>query len=314
MEIKNVAILGAGAIGSMIADKLEQKFGADFYLIADGWLAEPLKKDGLIVNGRPFKPAVIENREMKPERLDLVIVTVKNFHLPDTIKLMKKVIDRNTVILPLLNGVYAFNELTANFRENQVLCGIIVKTDADRDKEGNIIYTTTGEIQVGEGKAEDCDAAKSIVAFLKEAGLNSSHYENIRYMQYRKWMLNVGVNQVSALTGAEFGAFQVIPEINQLMEALMNEVREVAAAEGIPLKEEDVKELIAFTSQYPKDKKTSMLQDVLAERKTEIDYFAGDVIRYGKKHNIPTPYNHALYLAISARERVYLGKSESYLA
>ncbi len=309
MEFKNVAIMGAGAIGSMIADSLEKTYKDNFYLIARGWLAEPLVKDGITANGRNFKPGVLENREMVPGKLDLVIITVKNFHLASCIPELREMIDDSTVILPILNGIYAFDTLTREFPNNKVMCGIMVKTDTHPvGKPGEAIfeYTTTGEIQVGEGKTEDKDAAQSVVSLLKNAGLNSNYYENIRYMQWKKWMLNIGVNQVSALTEAEFGLFAKIPEINELMRGLMNEVLSIAKEEGIPLTEEDREELIGFVAKYPDDKQTSMLQDVLAKRKTEIDYFAGDVIRYGKKYGIATPMNEALYLAISAKEKVYM--------
>lgn len=305
MDMKKVAIMGAGAIGSMLADHLENTYGADFSLIASGWLAEPLKKDGLTVNGRNFKPAVIENRSMMPERLDLLIITVKNFHLAGAIQELKEMIDEHTVILPILNGIYAFDTLTKEFPNNVVLCGIMVKTDTHMEG-AEFKYTTAGEIQIGEGCPEEVDAAKSVVEFLQKSGLNSHYYDNIRYMQWKKWMLNVGVNQVSALTEAAFGLFAQIPEINELMRELMNEVLLIAKAEQIPLTEADREELIAFVAKYPEDKQTSMLQDVLGKRKTEIDYFAGDVIRYGEKHGIATPTNRALYLAISAKEKVYL--------
>lgn len=310
MEIKNVAICGAGAIGSMIGDRLEKKYGSDFYLMCKSdFLAKPLEEDGLTVNGRNFKPVVIRSKANMPGKLDLLLITVKNFHLPSTIEDIRDIIDENTILLPIMNGVYAFNTLTQEFPNNKVLCGIMVKTDTHPVGPGMTDYTTTGEIQVGEGKPEDAETAEAVYQFLAAADLCSCHYPNIRQMQFRKWMLNVGVNQVSALTEANFGEFQKIPQIFDLMRKLMNEVREVADAEGIGLTGQDIEELIEFTRKYPDDKQTSMLTDVLEKRPTEIDYFAGDVITYGRKHGIPTPYNDALYDAIKAKQSVYLGRA-----
>ncbi len=312
MEIKNVAVFGAGAIGSMIADKLEKKYGADFYLMCSNpVLKKPLVEDGLHVNGRAFHPFVIGSRQECPEKLDLLLVTVKNFHLPSSIEDMKQIIDSHTIILPILNGVYAFNTLTKEFPNNTVLCGIMVKTDTHPVGGNKTVYTTTGEIQVGEGKPEDHEKANAVVSFFKAADLNSNYYKDIRTMQFRKWMLNIGVNQVSALTGANFGEFQEIPEIFDVMRRLMEEVKEVANAEQIPLTDQDIEDLIAFTQKYPADKETSMLQDIKAERPTEINYFAGDVLYYGQKHHIATPYNQAMFDLITAKQAVYLGRKKA---
>ena len=309
MAIKTVAIVGAGAIGSMISDNLELAYGKDFYLFCkNDFLAAPLKADGLTVNGRSFKPVVIQSKADMPEKLDLAIITVKNFHLASTIEDLKTVIDGRTVILPLLNVVYAFDTLTREFPDNHVLCGIMVKTDAHPVGPGLTAYSTAGEIQVGEGRPEDAELAKEVSAFVNVNNLESNYYPNIRHMQWRKFMLNVGVNQITALTRAEFGMIPKVEEIPDAMRLVMHEVLEVANAEGIDLHESDIEELIEFTHKYPEDKQTSMLTDVLEQRPTEIDFFAGDVIRYGKKHGIATPYNEILYYVIRGLQKVYLAK------
>ena len=94
------------------------------------------------------------------------------------------------------------------------------------------------------------------------------------------------------------------------MKISMDEILQIAKCEKINLTEQDRDDIIEMLINYPPHKKTSMLQDIEALRPTEIDYFAGTVVELGKKHGIPTPVNYTLYLAIKAKERVYLDKKQ----
>jgi 2-dehydropantoate 2-reductase len=85
----------------------------------------------------------------------------------------------------------------------------------------------------------------------------------------------------------------------------MNEVLTIAKALNIDLRKEDIEEFVALMDHFSPFGKTSMLQDVEAKRKTEVDYFGGTVVELGKKLNIPTPVNHVLYCIIKSLEELY---------
>lgn len=309
MSVKTSAILGMGAVGSAVASYLFSRYSNDFYVIATGDRAKRLAKQGMIVNNINIMPQIMEKRDAFSERLDLVIVTVKNYDLQSAIDDLSMVIDKHTVILPLLNGVTAVDRLKAAFPKNKVLFGIILRTDAERIGH-RVTFSTTGEIQLGDDIGSDSSQAQAIGQFLSNAGLYANIYLEMERMLWRKWMINIGCNQVSVVAEAEFRYFRVVPEIVELMRVLMNEIVSIAAAENVYITEKDRDEVIEIILDYPPHKKTSMLQDIQAMRRTEIDYFAGTVVEYGKKHRIATPMNYALYLAIKARENVYLYKKE----
>jgi 2-dehydropantoate 2-reductase len=107
-------------------------------------------------------------------------------------------------------------------------------------------------------------------------------------------MLNVGINQASAVLRAPYGAFAVEGDARSLMNALMSEVFLAAAAEGVELDESDLSRWYAVLDRQPVDGKTSMHQDVEAGRPTEVGIFAGEVVALGERHGIPTPYNQAM--------------------
>jgi 2-dehydropantoate 2-reductase len=123
-------------------------------------------------------------------------------------------------------------------------------------------------------------------------------------------MVNVGVNQTSALLRLPYRAFKqkspfVIREACEILESAMNEVAAVAAAEGISLGKADIEKWFGNVDLLGDDGYTSMAQDVLAGRKTEAELFGLTVMEYGKKHGIPTPVNETLYRALRAVEQSY---------
>ncbi|MFP4393243.1 MAG: ketopantoate reductase family protein [Desulfohalobiaceae bacterium] len=124
-----------------------------------------------------------------------------------------------------------------------------------------------------------------------------------------KYMINVGVNQVSAVLRAPFGIFQESPEARELMQEAMQEVLEVAQARGIQLGGEDISSWLQILKTLnPKDK-TSMCQDVLAGRKTEVEMFSGILLQLGQEMQVPTPLNHYLFKCLRAVEQSFSASS-----
>ena len=276
----NIGIIGMGAVGGAISTYLYDTYKDNFYVLAIGTRAEKIIKNGVIVNNQHFFPKVLTGKNDKP--LDLIIVTVKNYSLSDTIKDMKFFVNNNTIILPLLNGISARDELKAAFPDNKVLYGIIIRTDANRTSN-NITFSTTGEIQIGyENNQSISEDLNKIYKTLAATGLNVKIYDDMKKMLWRKWLVNIGANQVSVESSAEFEYFGKVPEIIELMKISMDEILEIAKCENVNLTKKDRDEIIDILINYPPYKKTSMLQDIEANRQTEIDYFAGKVVELGK--------------------------------
>ncbi len=116
----------------------------------------------------------------------------------------------------------------------------------------------------------------------------------MRHEMWWKFMVNVGINQASAVLRAPYGAFRADGDARSLMLALMDEVVAVSAAEGVPLGPGDIARWDAVLAGQPAEGRTSMHQDVEAGRRTEVDIFAGRVVELGARHGIATPYNEAM--------------------
>ena len=115
-------------------------------------------------------------------------------------------------------------------------------------------------------------------------------------------MINVGINQASAVLRAPYAAFQTSQEARDLMESAMREVMAIAKEAAVDLSEKDIEDWYSVLSGLSPEGKTSMLQDVEAKRKTEVDMLAGRVIELGKRYQIPTPVNEKILRSIKEIE------------
>lgn len=305
MAIEEVALIGTGAVGGVYAKYLHANYGEKFYVVANGNRKEKILQNGIKVNDQVFHPQVISS-DLRNKKMDLIIFAVKNYDLEQAIKDIKSFVTQNTILLPLLNGITASDRLKAAFPESKTMLGLSMGIDAIRTIDG-IVNTDDGVIQFGyEDNTVLTQDVVEVEQYFNKAGIKAKVFADMKRMLWRKWMLNVGVNQASAITDAKFKYFGQIEELLTLFREAMLEVLEIARASNVNLTMEDVEQIEEVIVNFTPDGKTSMLQDVEAKRRTEIDYFAGTVLEYGKKLNIKTPINHVLYLALKAKEKIFL--------
>lgn len=301
--IKNIGIVGAGSVGSVLISHLFPAYKDYFYLLAAGDRAERLRKNGICINDQILTPLVISDASQDIP-LDLVIIAAKSYSLDSVIQDIRPLIQKDTVILPLLNGITATDRLQEAFPDNRVLYGVMIRTDAHRTGH-KVYYTTPGEVQLGYAFNNPVKPeVTEVCECLRAADINANIYDDMKRIQWRKWMLNTGGSQAAVEIGVECGYFEQVDEIVEIIRLCIDEIVQLAKAEKVNITEQDRDDIITFLLGYPAHKKMSMLQDVEAGRPIEIEEYAGTVIRLGKKHGIPTPANRFIYLSIAAKKKV----------
>ena len=301
--IKTVGIIGAGSVGSALMYEMYKRDPENVYLLATGERAARLAAKGISVNNEVFSPKLYSDPS-QGIHIDLLILAAKTYSMDSVIEDIRPLIDKGTILLPIENGITTSSRLESEFPENRVFYGVVLRTDAHRMSR-RVYFRTLGEMQIG--YADNHDPKPEVTEAyerLKELGINVKVYEDMRRAKWRKWMLNTGASQMAVEVQAECGFFGQVEEVRSLMKMLMDEILELAWAEGVNLTEEDRDDIIEILVNFPPDKKMSMLQDYEAGRPIEIDEYAGEVIRLGRKHGIPTPANEILYLAITARQKI----------
>lgn len=308
MEIKTAAVIGMGAVGSVYAKRLFDRYGKRFYAIAGGARAQRLRLTGVTLDGETFFPLVREP-EGQDAPADLLLVCVKNYQLEAAIEEMRPFVGNQTLVLPLLNGVTATDRLRAAFPEATVFCGLAMALDAVRTRDG-VVHSSDGEIHFGmEDTMRFLPQATAANQFLCGAGLQTHVYPHMQRAVWKKWMLNVGLNQVSALTGAAYGDFIRLPDVMGLANSAMREVVSLAQAAKVELNDADIEAIPPIVARLLPAGKTSMLQDMEAGRRTEVESFSGTVLALGRRYGVDTPVNALLYRLLTAKEAV--GRTET---
>ncbi|GFO60199.1 2-dehydropantoate 2-reductase [Geomonas silvestris] len=288
-----VAIIGAGALGAIYGSLLFQADPASVYFIAGGERGQRLSRDGVVVNGSRFAIPVRTPDEATP--VELVIVAVKYHQLPQALAELRRAVGPHTVILSVMNGIDSEERLGEEFGPEKLLYGLSLGIDAVR--VGNeVSYRNLGRIVFGEKRNEEhSDRVRQVAALFDRAGIaHHTPVDMIRSLWF-KYMINVGVNQVSALLGLSYGGVRNDPAARELMEAAMREVIALAQALEVDLSEPDIQEFYRVLETLDADGKTSMLQDVEAGRKTEVEMLAGTVLALGERHGVATPVNRRLF-------------------
>lgn len=300
-KIQHVVVLGAGAVGAYFAQKFHESPDFSAGIIARGDRYARLKKDGIIVNNQPYLFPVIDPATAK-DPVDLVIVALKHHHLAEALPGLDALLAEDTIILSVMNGLDSEAVIASQYGAARVMYGISLAIDSVR--EGNRVrYASPGVHHFGEATNEEFSPrVLRVKDAFERAGIAYKIPKDMLRFMWWKFMVNVGVNQSSAVMRAPYAVMQESTQAQALMDALMQEVVSLAKLEGIDLSEKDVEDWYPVLNSLSPEGKTSMLQDMEAGRKTEVDIFAKKVVALGKKHGLPTPINQTVLQIIQVLE------------
>lgn len=307
MHIETVLIAGSGAVGTLVATQFRKAMPGSVGILAGGERLERYRRQGFTVNGTSVDFRFVEVGS--GETFDLVIVACKDHHLPQILEDLQSHVGPQTLILSLLNGVTSEHKIGAVYGSERLPLAMIVGTDAGF-VNGALDYCAEGLIVFGDARNEKpwSPRVAAIAEVFDRAGIAYQIPDDMLNRLWYKFMFNVGINQVSAVLRRTFRTFKSPdrnPHAFALMDAAMREARLVACAEGIPLTEEDIALVWKTVDTLSDHGQTSMLQDVQAGRKTEVELFSAQVIALAQKHGIEVPVNRTLYAAIQAIESSY---------
>ena len=302
-QINSTAIIGAGALGLMYMESISPNNTIESYFLVDRDRYITQKGKQYSINSKPLQFAVKSADELTVSP-DLIIVAVKTHNLDSIKTLLEKSAGPETIIISVLNGISSETLLQSILPHSVILYSAVLGMDAV--KEGNSLsYSRKGKFLLGTKENRMTEELKRIKDFLESCHLEYIIPDDIHREIWYKWMINIGVNQLSAISGAPYGLFQTDRALQELMEQAMKETIEVARAEKVNLTVEDIKRWYEVLMTLGPGGKTSMLQDMDAMRKTEVESFAGELIRRAAKHGIPVPVNQTFFTVIKTKEQLY---------
>ena len=287
--MKKVVLIGLGAVGLTYAVKLKGK--CDLFILADDERINKYKIAPPKFNGieQEFN-YILPTNDFKA---DLIIVATKSQGLNSAIKNIKNFVSEKTRIISLINGISSEEKISEAYPDAKVLKSYFIGHSAVR--EGNsVTQDGVGEIVI--------EHDELIEEFFKNSNINYSVPENINYAMWLKYTFNLFSNQISAILDMNFGALKRNNEFKEFAKHIVSEVKQIAEKKGINNLENLEYDTIKSLERMCDDGMTSMHQDILAKRPTEVDIFAGEIIKLGKTYGIETPYNQVLYDLIKIKE------------
>jgi 2-dehydropantoate 2-reductase len=301
-----VAIIGPGALGCLLAAKFSLA-GEEVWLVDyRGERAELLNRQGLLLK----TPANVETVVKVPAGLagevgpvDLAILTVKTHQTASAALSLLLLLGPGGLALTLQNGLGNLEEMARVMGPERLLGGASI-LGVTKLQEGEVLLAGLGPTYVGPPPGSRVPPAKveAVAALFRRAGLPCEVRGDIEAVLWEKLLVNVGINPLTALLRVKNGDLLNIPSAWEMAVAAATEALAVARASGINLSvdlEGRLREVCIATAAN----RSSMLQDVMAGRRTEIEALNAQVAARGNSHGIPTPVNHVLTQLIRALEK-----------
>jgi 2-dehydropantoate 2-reductase len=246
---------------------------------------------------RKFYNFTSSNKAQTPQ---LLIIATKNNHLVQVIKDIENLVDENTIILSLLNGIVSERILKEHFPMATILYSFAVGLSSENVNQ-EINYSSAGKIVYGSGDNCKTEAVVAVEELFKKANIDYLVPKNIQHDLWNKFMLNIVYNTISSILKAGYGVFKS-EDIQVLSLKVAKEVQAIAKKEGIIILAEDIahnQNLIVSLDPFGK---TSMCQDMVASKTTENKFFSKTVMDLAKKHGLSVPYCESIYCLAQGSE------------
>ncbi|MFZ0044097.1 MAG: 2-dehydropantoate 2-reductase [Solirubrobacteraceae bacterium] len=298
-----VCIVGCGAVGSLFAAHLAQASGTEVWAYD---VVQPhvdaINRSGLMLTGEADLTGKVRATSDAGElpACDFGIVATKSMFTGAAIAATAHAFTDGAVA-SVQNGVG--NEEVIAEHVERVIRGTTFP--AGRVLEPGVVHMDTrGDTWLGPFEPQPASLAQveRLAAAITEGGMNTKALADARGAQWTKLIFNAATNPIGALTRLSHGRVCELADTRRLVTALVDEGKAVADALGITL-ESDPDELVDHAAEVAYEHRASMLQDVLAERATEVDSLNGGIVRFGAENGVATPLNEAIMALIKGLER-----------
>ena len=285
-------IYGAGGIGGCLAAFLAQG-GKDVSLIARGAHLEAIQKNGLVLetcHGTFAVPVRACEQEQVTDKPDVIFVCVKGYSLEGTLPTLKRLSDGHTIVIPLLNIYGTGARLQPELSPALVTDGCIyiaaeIKAPGTVHMSGDIFRVVFGPRTPEEYRPELEEAARD----LNDCGIEGILSQNIQRDALMKFSVVSPMAACGIYHNIQVGGMQAPGQPREDFKALVAEIGALAQAMGYPFPEDPVARNLAIQDALDPDASTSLKRDLDAGKPSEVDGLIFEVVRLGRKHQVPTP-------------------------
>jgi 2-dehydropantoate 2-reductase len=302
-----IAVLGAGALGSLFGGRLAEG-GHEVTLITtraghvDRINREGLRLDGLGGDRLVRVRACLSAAEAGPA--ELVIVSVKATQTREAMAGALGLVGPETMVLTLQNGLGNVESLAEAVGPERVIAGTS-SHGANLRGPGRVRHAGGGATALGELSGLITDRLRNLGRVFEESGLGPvTLSDNVLNLIWKKLVINVAINAITALARIRNGRIFDFPETEEISRLAVLEAVEVARRKGITFPDDPLEFTRAVALETGANR-SSMLQDVIRRRRTEIEVINGAIVREGEALGVPVPVNKVLAGLVSVYQRTY---------
>jgi 2-dehydropantoate 2-reductase len=292
-----IAVIGAGGVGGYFGGRLAQA-GEDVHFIARGEHLNAMRERGLrvrSVRGNFEIPVQATNDPKEVGPCDHVLFCVKSFATREAAKSLKPLIGADTAVVSFQNGIDNEEAIATEVGWEHVMAGAafifasIVEPGVIEDAGG------PARLVFGEWDDKESDRATKLLEAFSHAGIDAALSTDIRQVLWNKLAFICAQAGMTAVTGLPIGEIRNVPESMAMFRRIVEEVRDVAAAEGVDLGPDAVDRHMGFAEALEPQGRSSLHHDKTHGKRMELEALHGTVVRLAEKHGIPAPTSEAIY-------------------
>ena len=304
-----IAIIGAGAMGSLYASYLSEK---NEVVLLDTYdkQVEKINESGIRITENDgsekqyYPKAALSGTDIGPA--DLVIVFVKSIYTYDAVKMNQKLINDNTIVMTLQNGAGNNRDIANFIAADRIIVGTTAHNCVSTAL-GECYHSGTGFSNIGPNVPSEKlnEELKVVKTVFEESGFDINILDDIQKVLWKKIFVNCGINGLSMVMNCHIGEVRKNEYLWDLLKHIVYECVLVAEADGTYFDRREMLESVGEVVELNKTGLASMCQDRRNKRKTEIDKINGVIVQLGQEYNIDTPYNRMLVKMVHAVEESY---------
>jgi 2-dehydropantoate 2-reductase len=302
-----IAVIGSGAMGSLFGGFLAESDQDVWLLDNHTERSQTINKVGLKIEGVSGKHLVRIKSTTEASQIgtvSLALIFVKSYDTARAVSGASKVIGDETVVLTLQNGLGNAERICSLVGRSKVIAGT-TSQGATVLGPGHIRHAGMGDTVIGQLDGKITKRLEDICGVFNSAKIPTRISDNVEGLIWNKLLVNVGINALTAITKLPNGKLLDYPETRELFRLAVQEGFRVAKAKNIKIGFKDPVAETESVCEKTASNISSMLQDLLRKKRTEIDYINGAICVQGDRLGIPTPINKALTLLIKAIETSY---------
>ena len=304
-----IAVIGAGAMGSIYASFLAQS--NNDVLAIDLWEdhIKTINSNGLRVSGfsgdKTVKNIKVSKDINDAKGYELFIIATKAAGVGPVASKLSKIVSKDSIILTIQNGLGAGERIASFMPTDNILLGVAQGFGASMIGPGHAHHNNMSMIRIGEMNGGITQRLENLVQVWCDAGFNAKSFEDIEQLIWEKFVCNVAWSGSCSIFKKTLGQVMENEDMFNIAKGCALEARKMGDLRKVNFTFDDTVDYITEFGKKLLNSKPSMLQDVEAQRLSEIDAINGMVVTLGKEHNVETPYNTAVSSIIKAQEADY---------